>query len=185
MKNNWEATLNPDTRNVTRMFEQKPTYSRDELILCGQGELFDGGNPRLPSPPMLMFDRFTLISTEGGTYGKGEMIAELDIKKDLWFFDCHFQGDPVMPGCLGLDALWQMVGFYLGWLGNSGKGRALGCGQIKFSDQILPDSGLVRYKIDIKRIITRRLIMGVADGQVLCDDKVLYNCEDLKVGLFS
>lgn len=167
------------------MFEKKSSYSRDELILCGQGELFDGGQPKLPLPPMLMFDRFTHISEEGGLFGKGEMVAELDINKDLWFFSCHFQDDPVMPGCLGLDALWQMVGFYLGWIGNRGKGRALGCGQVKFTDQILPNSEMVQYKIDIKRVMSRKLILGIADGVVMSNGKVLYQCEDLKVGLFN
>ena len=167
------------------MFEKKSTYSREELIRCGEGKLFDSGMPRLPLPPMLMFDRFTHVSEEGGEFGTGEMKAELDITRDLWFFECHFRDDPVMPGCLGLDAVWQMLGFYLGWLGNSGKGRALGCGKVKFSDQILPDAELVEYRLDIKRIITRKLVMGVADATVSCRGQVLYNCDDLKVGLFN
>lgn len=167
------------------MFERKSTYSKEELILCGEGKLFDTGLPQLPLPPMLMFDRFTHLSDQGGAFGKGEMTAELDIHKDLWFFDCHFKNDPVMPGCLGLDAVWQMLGFYLGWLGNSGKGRALGCGEVKFTDQILPDSGLVEYRIDIKRVITRKLVLAIADGTVSCNGKVLYKCDDLKVGLFN
>ena len=167
------------------MFEPKSSYSQEELVACGEGKLFDGGNPRLPLPPMLMFDRFTTISKEGGAHGKGEMIAELDINKDLWFFDCHFKDDPVMPGCLGLDALWQMIGFYLGWLGNKGRGRAIGAGKIKFSDQVLPDAERVQYKLDIKRIINRKWILGIADGSVICHDKVIYSCEDLRVGLFD
>ncbi|NQZ00854.1 MAG: bifunctional 3-hydroxydecanoyl-ACP dehydratase/trans-2-decenoyl-ACP isomerase [Bdellovibrionales bacterium] len=167
------------------MFEKKSTYSREELIQCGEGKLFDAGIPRLPLPPMLMFDRFTEVSESGGVHDKGVIKAELDITKDLWFFECHFRGDPVMPGCLGLDAVWQMLGFYLGWLGNVGKGRALGCGEVKFTDQILPDSELVEYQVDIKRIIARKLVMGVADATVSCGGKVLYNCKDLKVALFN
>ena len=167
------------------MFEKQSSYSKEELILCADGKLFDSGLPKLPMPPMLMFDRFTHVSDQGGEFGKGEMKAELDIKSDLWFFDCHFREDPVMPGCLGLDAVWQMLGFYLGWAGNSGKGRALGCGKVKFTDQILPDTELVEFKLDIKKIISRRLVLGVADATVSSKGKVLYRCEDLKVGLFN
>ena len=141
--------------------------------------------PRLPSPPMLMFDRFTLISTEGGTYGKGEMIAELDIKKDLWFFDCHFKGDPVMPGCLGLDAMWQLTGFFLGWLGMPGRGRAVGVGEVKFSGLVTPEARLIRYTVNMKRIIDRRLKLGIADGTMELDGKVIYVTKDMRVGLFS
>lgn len=168
-----------------RMFEKKSSYTYEELVKCGQGELFDGGLPRLPLPPMLMFDRFTHISDQGGAHGLGEMTAELDIKKDLWFFGCHFKEDPVMPGCLGLDALWQMLGFYLGWMGNKGKGRALGCGEVKFTDQVLPEAERIQYRIDIKRIISRKLILGIADGQLVCGGKTIYQCNDLKVGLFN
>lgn len=167
------------------MFVPKTSYNRDELIACGKGELFTKEGPPLPSPPMLMFDRFTNVTEKGGAYDLGEMDAELDITKDLWFFDCHFKGDPVMPGCLGVDALWQMLGFYLGWLGCVGKGRALGCGEVKFTGQILPDAKLVKYHLDLKRVIKRRLIMGIADGSVSVDDKVIYTCKDLRVGLFK
>ncbi len=167
------------------MKERKSHYSKEDLLLCGQGELFEPESPRLPSPPMLMFDRFTKISKEGGKYGKGEMVAELDIRHDLWFFDCHFKGDPVMPGCLGLDALWQMSGFFLGWLGHQGRGRALGAGKIKFTDQVLPNAELIEYRIDIKRVMSSKLAFVVTDGQLRCRDKVLYQCDDLKVGLFK
>jgi 3-hydroxyacyl-[acyl-carrier protein] dehydratase/trans-2-decenoyl-[acyl-carrier protein] isomerase len=167
------------------MFEKKSSYSKEELIACGEGRLFDAGIPRLPLPPMLMFDRFTEVSESGGAYDKGTIKAELDIKKDLWFFDCHFQDDPVMPGCLGLDAVWQMLGFYLGWMGNVGKGRALGCGEVKLTDQILPEAEVVEYSVDVKRVISRKLIMGVGDGTVSCQGKVIYQCKNLKVALFN
>ena len=167
------------------MFTPKSSYSKEELVACGEGKFFDGEYPKLPLPPLLMFDRFTKISEQGGIHEKGEMIAELDINPTLWFFECHFKNDPVMPGCLGLDALWQMLGFYLGWLGHSGKGRALGCGQVKFTDQVLPDIGTIQYRLDFKRVMTRKLILGIADGQVIAKGKVIYNCENLKVGLFN
>lgn len=167
------------------MFEKQSSYSRQELIQCGEGKLFEAGIPRLPLPPMLMFDRFVDVSETGGAHGKGVIKAELDIKKDLWFFDCHFKDDPVMPGCLGLDAVWQMLGFYLGWMGNVGKGRALGCGEVKFTDQILPETEKVEYSVDIKRVISRKLVMGVADGTVSANGEVLYHCKDLKVALFN
>lgn len=169
----------------TLVFERKSTYTKEDLVLCGEGKLFDSGLPRLPLPPMLMFDRFTEVSENGGQFEKGLIRAELDIHQDLWFFQCHFKEDPVMPGCLGLDALWQMLGFYLGWLGNSGKGRALGCGEVKFTDQVLPESGVVEYKVEVKKLIQRKLVMGVADAELNCDGKKLYSCKDIKVALFN
>jgi 3-hydroxyacyl-[acyl-carrier protein] dehydratase/trans-2-decenoyl-[acyl-carrier protein] isomerase len=161
------------------------SYSKDELVACGNGELFGPGNAQLPTDEMLMLDRITHISSEGGANGKGEIIAELDIHPDLWFFQCHFPGDPVMPGCLGLDAMWQLVGFYLGWRGNPGRGRALGCGEVKFSGQILPSANKVVYNIAIKRVIERKLVMGIADGSLSVDGKEIYAAKDLRVGLFQ
>lgn len=161
------------------------SFNREELLKCSQGELFGPGNAQLPAPNMLMLDRITNIQAAGGKHGKGELIAELDISPDLWFFQCHFPGDPVMPGCLGLDAMWQLVGFHLGWLGNPGRGRALGCGEVKFSGQILPDAEKVVYHIHIKRVITRRLILGIADGVLSVDGRDIYEANDLRVGLFT
>ena len=163
----------------------KHSFDRDELLKCGYGELFGPGNAQLPVPNMLMLDRINLISDKGGAYGKGEIKAELDIDPDLWFFGCHFPGDPVMPGCLGLDAMWQLVGFYLGWMGHPGKGRALGVGEVKFTGQVLPTAKHVTYQIDIKRIIARGLIMGIADGSVSVDGREIYTAKGLRVGLFS
>lgn len=163
----------------------KNSYSRDELVACGNGELFGPGNAQLPTDAMLMLDRITHISSEGGANGRGEIIAELDIHPDLWFFQCHFPGDPVMPGCLGLDAMWQLVGFYLGWRGNPGRGRALGCGEVKFSGQILPSASKVVYNIAIKRVIERKLVMGIADGTLSVDGEEIYAAKDLRVGLFQ
>jgi 3-hydroxyacyl-[acyl-carrier protein] dehydratase/trans-2-decenoyl-[acyl-carrier protein] isomerase len=165
--------------------EQKNSYDLAELQACGRGEMFGEGNSKLPTDNMLMMDRITHISEEGGEFGKGEVVAELDINPDLWFFDCHFKGDPVMPGCLGLDAMWQLVGFYLGWTGGPGRGRALGVGEVKFTGQILPDSSKVTYRLNLKRVIKRKLYMGVADGTVEVDGKVIYTATDLKVGLFT
>lgn len=161
------------------------SFTKQELIDCGNGKLFGPGNPKLPVDKMLMVDRITHISTEGGTYNKGVLVAELDINPELWFFDCHFIGDPVMPGCLGLDAMWQLVGFYLGWRGNSGKGRALGSGEVKFTGQVLPEAKLVTYTLNYKRLIERKLVLGIADGEVAVDGKVIYTAKDLRVGLFK
>lgn len=166
-------------------FQPKSSYTRDELLECGQGNLFGPGNAQLPAPNMLMLDRISEITLDGGEYGKGKIIAELDITPDLWFFDCHFPGDPVMPGCLGLDAMWQLVGFFLGWKGNTGKGRALGSGEVKFTGQILPTAKKVTYEINIKRAIERKLVMGIADGKVSVDGRDIYFAKDLKVGLFQ
>lgn len=161
-----------------------PAYSYDELIESGQTGVFGPGNAQLPAPPMLMFDRITHIADTGGANDKGQIIAELDIRKDLWFFDCHFVGDPVMPGCLGLDAMWQLVGFFLGWGGSPGKGRALGVGEVKFTGQVTPDVKKVKYTIDLKRVIRRRLVLGIADGTMEADGEVIYKAKDLRVGLF-
>ena len=161
------------------------SFSYQDLIACGEGKLFSDGGPPLPAPPMLMFDKITRINSQKGEFNKGEVIAELNINKDLWFFDCHFKNDPVMPGCLGLDALWQLLGFHLGWLGGKGSGRALAVGGVKFSGQILPSNKKLVYKLDIKRIIMRKLILGIANGKVICDDDLVYEAEDIKVGLFK
>lgn len=161
------------------------SFDRDQLVACGHGELFGPGNARLPVDNMLMMDRILKISDEGGSYGKGEMLAELDITPDLWFFDCHFPSDPVMPGCLGLDAMWQLVGFYLGWTGAPGKGRALGVGEVKFTGQVLPSAKKVSYEINIKRVISRKLVLGIADGIVRVDGREIYTAKDLRVGLFT
>jgi len=164
---------------------QQPSYSKEELIACGLGQLFGPGNAQLPTEKMLMVDRISHISSDGGEFNKGEIVAELDIHPDLWFFACHFPGDPVMPGCLGLDAMWQLVGFFLGWRGNPGRGRALGCGDVKFTGQILPSAKKVEYRISMKRVIERKLIMGIANGSVAVDGEVIYTAQDLRVGLFS
>ncbi len=161
------------------------SYTYEELLACSQGDLFGPGNAKLPAPNMLMLNRIVSITADGGEHGLGEIIAELDITPDLWFFDCHFPGDPVMPGCLGLDAMWQLVGFFLGWKGNPGKGRALGVGEVKFTGQILPTAKKVTYKITMKRVVERRLVMGIADGVVSVDGREIYHAEDLKVGLFQ
>ncbi len=161
------------------------SFERDELLQCGHGDMFGPGNAQLPVPDMLMMDRITRISDQGGQYGKGEIIAELDVKPDLWFFACHFPGDPVMPGCLGLDAMWQSVGFYLAWLGNPGHGRALGVGEVKFTGQVLPTASKVTYFLDIKRVITRKLVLGIADGRMQVDGREIYSAKDLRVGLFT
>ncbi len=165
--------------------EQQNSYSYNDLIDSGHGRVFGPGNARLPLPPMLMFDRITTINTDGGEHGKGQIIAELDVKPDLWFFDCHFESDPVMPGCLGLDAMWQLVGFYLGWRGGPGRGRALGSGEVKFTGQVTPKNKLVTYRINLKRVIMRKLYMGIADATMEVDGKVIYTAKDLRVGLFT
>ena len=164
---------------------KKNSFSYEQLINCANGDLFGKGNAQLPSPPMLMFDRITNINETGGVFQKGEIVAELDIKPELWFFDCHFKGDPVMPGCLGLDAMWQLVGFYLGWLEQPGKGRALGVGEVKFTGQILDTVKKVTYQISIKRLILRKLILGLADGVLKADGEPIYEAKDMKVGLFQ
>ena len=161
------------------------SFEKDELLKCGHGEMFGAGNAQLPVGNMLMMDRITHISTDGGEHGKGEIIAELDINPDLWFFACHFPGDPVMPGCLGLDAMWQLVGFFLGWKGNKGRGRALGSGEVKFTGQILPTAKKVTFHIQLKRVIERKLGMGIADGSVKVDGREIYTAKDLRVGLFT
>ena len=166
--------------------KNKNSFDYNELISCANGEMFGPGNARLPSPPMLMFDRISKITENGGSYNKGYIEAELDIKKNLWFFDCHFKTDPVMPGCLGLDAMWQLVGFFLGWIGNPGKGRALGVGEVKFTGEVLSNNKLAKYIIEIKRIMKKgETSVGLADGILLIDNKKIYSTKNLKVGLFK
>ena len=167
------------------MGEQRSSYDYQDLLACGRGELFGPGNAQLPLPPMLMFDRIVENTEDGGANGKGHVRAEFDIKPDLWFFGCHFQGDPVMPGCLGLDALWQLTGFFLGWLGLPGRGRALGVGEVKFSDQVLPTVKKVVYGVDFKRVVKGRLKLAIADGWLEADGKRIYEVKDMRVGLFQ
>ena len=167
------------------MAERRATYDYEDLLACARGEMFGPGNPQLPLPPMLMFDRITTISETGGENGQGQIVAELDVKPDLWFFACHFKGDPVMPGCLGLDALWQMLGFFLGWIGGQGRGRALSVGEIKFSGMVLPTVKKLEYVVDLKRVIRRKLTMGIADGLLKADGVTIYVAKDLRVGLFE
>lgn len=165
--------------------QKKNNYSYEELLQCGRGEMFGFGNAQLPMPPMLMFDRIVSITEDGGSGGKGFIHAELDIHPDLWFFKCHFVGDPVMPGCLGLDAMWQLIGFFLGWLGQPGRGRALGAGEVKYTGQVVPTNKLVTYRINMKRIILRKLVMGIGDAVMEVDGQVIYIAKDLRVGLFT
>ncbi len=167
------------------MTERAHSYDYEGLMACARGELFGSGNAQLPAPPMLMVDRITSITATGGTEGKGQVVAEMDIKPDLWFFKCHFIGDPVMPGCLGLDALWQLTGFFLGWLGLPGRGRALGVGEVKFSGMVTPAGRLIRYTVNLKRVVDRRLKMAIADGIMELDGEVIYVTKDMRVGLFT
>lgn len=161
------------------------SFSYEELLECGHGNLFGPGNAQLPLPPMLMLDRITSITEDGGEHGKGQIVAELDINPELWFFKCHFENDPVMPGCLGLDAMWQLVGFFLGWLGGAGKGRALGVGEVKFTGQVLESAKRVTYIINLKRVMMRKLVLGVADGELQVDGESIYEAKNMRVGLFT
>lgn len=164
---------------------RKSSYAYEELLACAHGTLFGAGNARLPLPPMLMFDRITKITMQGGAYDKGEIEAELDVTPELWFFDCHFESDPVMPGCLGLDAMWQLLGFFLGWMKAPGRGRALGVGEVKFTGEVLPTARKVSYHLQIKRVILRKLVLGIADGLMKVDGKPIYEASNLRVGLFT
>jgi len=176
-----KAGAQPSPLSDGNMDKRQGSFSYEELLTCGHGKLFGPGNAQLPLPPMLMFDRIVKIVEGGGLFGKGEVVAELDVKPSLWFFKCHFEGDPVMPGCLGLDAMWQMVGFFLGWMGGQGRGRAAGVGEVKFSDMVKPDARLVTYVIDLKRIIMRKLVLGIADGVMKIDGRIAYEAKDLRV----
>lgn len=167
------------------MAERSSSYDYDDLISCARGELFGQGNAQLPLPPMLMFDRITSITDDGGEYGKGQVVAELDLKPDLWFFPCHFKGDPVMPGCLGLDALWQMLGFFLGWTGAPGRGRALSVGEVKFSGMIVPTVKKLEYTVNVRRMMARKFALGIGDGILKADGETFYVAKDLRVGLFQ
>lgn len=170
---------------LDRMDTRASSYDYEELLACGRGELFGAGNAQLPMPPMLMFDRITQIIEEGGEHGLGQVRAELDVKPDLWFFLCHFKGDPVMPGCLGLDALWQMLGFFLGWIGAPGRGRALSVGEVRLKGMVLPTAKIVEYGVDLKRVLRRKLTLGIGDGWLKADGELVYIARDLKVGLFQ
>ena len=167
------------------MDQKKSSFDYDDILECGHGRLFGTGNAQLPLPPMLMFHRITEISETGGENGKGHVRAEFDITPDLWFFDCHFEGDPVMPGCLGLDAMWQLTGFFLGWLGEPGRGRAISTGEVKFTGMVTPKNKLVEYGIDFKRVMRGRLVLGIADGWLKADGETIYKAQDLRVGLFK
>ena len=170
---------------MSKPLTEQHSFSFNDLIRCGNGALFGEGNALLPKPPMLMFDRIVDIAEDGGKFNKGKIVAELDIDPELWFFKCHFETDPVMPGCLGLDAMWQLIGFYLGWKGGPGHGRALGAGEVKYFGQVLPSAKMVTYRIDIKRIIMRKLVMGIGDASMEVDGREIYSAKDLRVGLFT
>jgi 3-hydroxyacyl-[acyl-carrier protein] dehydratase/trans-2-decenoyl-[acyl-carrier protein] isomerase len=174
-----------DPNSPHNFHKPQPAYSYDDLLKSGRGELFGPGNAQLPAPPMLMLDRITTIDTDGGSHKRGHIVAELDIRPDLWFFECHFPGDPVMPGCLGLDAMWQLVGFWLGWSGSPGKGRALGVGEANFTGQVTPAARLVTYEIEIRKAIRTRLVMGIADGVVRLDGEKIFEAKNLRVGLIK
>ncbi len=167
------------------MAERRSSFEYEDLLACARGELFGEGNAQLPLPPMLMFDRISRITEDGGEHGAGRIVAELLVKPDLWFFPCHFKGDPVMPGCLGLDALWQMLGFFLGWLGAPGKGRALSVGEVKFSGMVLPTVKKLEYIVELKRVIRRKFTLGIGDGFLKADGETIYTAKDLRVGLFD
>lgn len=167
------------------MVDRLQKYDREDLLKCSRGELFGPGNAQLPAPPMLMVDRITSITEDGGEHGRGQVVAEFDVTPEAWFFECHFPGDPVMPGALGLDALWQLTGFFLGWKGMPGRGRALGVGEVKFSGMVTPSGQLIRYTVDIKRIVDRKLKLGIADGTLELDGAVIYTVKDMRVGLFQ
>ncbi len=167
------------------MPQRQSNFDYEDLLKCGRGEIFGEGNAQLPLPPMLMFDRISSITEDGGEYGKGQVVAELDVNPDLWFFACHFKGDPVMPGCLGLDALWQMLGFFLGWLDQPGRGRALSVGEVRFSGMVLPSVKKIEYIVDLRRVILRKLVLGVGDGFLRADGETIYVAKDLRVGLFK
>jgi 3-hydroxyacyl-[acyl-carrier protein] dehydratase/trans-2-decenoyl-[acyl-carrier protein] isomerase len=175
----------PIATGMNFMPERKNAFGYEDLLACGRGELFGPGNAQLPAPPMLMFDRITEVQEEGGEFGKGFIRAELDIQPDLWFFACHFIGDPVMPGCLGLDALWQMSGFFLGWLGEPGKGRAISTGEVKFTGMVTPATRKVVYGVDFKRVMRGRLVLSIGDGWLQADGETIYKASDLRVGLFK
>jgi 3-hydroxyacyl-[acyl-carrier protein] dehydratase / trans-2-decenoyl-[acyl-carrier protein] isomerase len=181
------SLFNPINANAPINFEgrRRSAYDFDTLIECGKGQLFGPGNAQLPLPPMLMFDRIVNIDADGGKYGKGSLTAELDINPELWFFKCHFEGDPVMPGCLGLDAMWQLIGFFLAWKGGLGRGRALGGSEIQFTGQVTPDKRMIRYHVDIKRLVQRALVMGIADARMEVDGEKIYEGTNLRVGLFT
>ena len=167
------------------MTGRQSQFAFEDLLACARGELFGPGNAQLPLPPMLMFDRISQVTEEGGEHGQGRIVAELDLKPDLWFFPCHFKGDPVMPGCLGLDALWQLLGFFLGWLGAPGKGRALSVGEVKFSGMVLPTMRKLEYIVDLKRVVRRKFTLGTGDGWLKADGETIYTAKDLRVGLFQ